>query len=291
MKHNYSSSLRRTLSVLMLLLVSTYGYGFEVDGIYYCLQYDYNTPWGGNRYTYAEVISNQHGKYSGDIVIPSTVDYEGKTYNVMSIGWGAFERCTSLTSVSIPESVTSIGGRAFSGCISLTSVDIPQGCKIQQEAFKYCTSLTSISIPGGVTGIGDNAFQGCTSVTTIDLPSSIGYIGFEAFVGCVSVTTFICRAEKAPTSGPGFGWESPEEATLYVPASAIGDYKGSDMWPIQFRSILPLEDYETGIDTPTALQPDDATATAAPYYTLGGQRVNAPVRGHIYIRSGRKVIY
>jgi|GEM_PF-4845547 len=247
---------------------------------------------GGNRYTYAEVISNQHGKYSGDIVIPSTVGYEGKTYSVTSIGWGAFERCTSLTSVSIPESVTSIGGRAFAYCISLTSVDISQAyLTIQDEAFLACSSLTSISIPEGVTDIGERAFAYCTSVTTIDLPSCIRGIGNDSFDGCISVTTVICRAEKVPTGGPGFGWNWPREATLYVPTSAIGAYKGSELWERCFGTILPLEEYETGIDTPAALQPDEAAATAAPYYTLGGQRVNAPVRGHIYIRRGRKVIY
>ena len=81
---------------------------------------------------------------------------------------GAFEGCTSLVSVSIPDGVTKIGGGAFEGCTSLASVSIPAGVtKIGREAFAGCTSLTSVSIPVGVTEIGREAFAGCTSLKEI----------------------------------------------------------------------------------------------------------------------------
>ena len=67
------------------------------------------------------------GDYEGDIVIPKSVEYEGSSFLVTSIGDWAFEGCSSLTSITIPESVTSIGRYAFSRCSSLTSITISEG--------------------------------------------------------------------------------------------------------------------------------------------------------------------
>ena len=105
----------------------------------------------------ASIVSHTP-KYSGDLSIPSTIEYEGEVYSVTSIG-SAFNGCTDLTSIEIPEGVTSIGNYAFRGC----------------------TSLTSIEIPSSVTSIGDDAFRGCTSLTSIGMANSVSYIGAKAF--------------------------------------------------------------------------------------------------------------
>ena len=81
---------------------------------------------------------------------------------VTTIGWSAFEHCSSLTSVNIPNSVTTIRGCAFCGCRSLTSVTIPNSVMtIERSAFGGCRSLTSVTIPNSVTTIGKNAFEYC----------------------------------------------------------------------------------------------------------------------------------
>ena len=109
--------------------------------------------------------------------------------SVTSIGNFAFERCSSLTSITIPDSVTSIGKFAFYGCSSLTSVTIPDSVtSIGLQAFYCCTSLTSITIPDSVTSIGGNAFNGCTSLTSITIPDSVTSIGEGAFSDCSSLT-------------------------------------------------------------------------------------------------------
>ncbi|MBR3974411.1 MAG: leucine-rich repeat protein, partial [Clostridia bacterium] len=101
-----------------------------------------------------------------------------------------FVNCTSLTSITIPNSVTSIGDYAFWKCTSLTSITIPNSVtSIGRSAFKGCTSLTSITIPNSVTSIGSSAFEGCTSLTSITIPNSVTSIGYHAFAGCTSLTS------------------------------------------------------------------------------------------------------
>ena len=108
--------------------------------------------------------------------------------SVTSIGRAAFFGCSSLTSITIPDSVTSIGEAAFFGC-SFTSITIPDSLtSIGREAFYGCSSLTSITIPDSVTSIGEAAFRECSSLTSITIPDSVTSIGSEAFRDCSSLT-------------------------------------------------------------------------------------------------------
>ena len=95
------------LFVLVLLPIVASADAVEIDGIYYNLVTKANQ---------AEVTSHPN-RYTGNVVIPETVAYEGVEYRVTSIGPSAFSSCSGLTSISIPNSVTSIGGSAFYNCI------------------------------------------------------------------------------------------------------------------------------------------------------------------------------
>ena len=121
-----------------------------------------------------------------EIVIPST--YNGKS--VTSIDSCAFEGCSALTSVTIPDSVTEIGYHAFEGCSNLTSVTIPNSVtEIGDGAFFLCSKLTSITIPDGVTEIGESAFSYCSKLTSVTIPNSVTEIGYSAFAGCSALTS------------------------------------------------------------------------------------------------------
>ena len=134
--------------------------------------------------------NNYADEYSGDVVIPKTVTYNGKNYNVTSIGHSAFDGCSGLTSVTIPNSVTSIENYAFEGCSGLTSVTIPNSVtSIGIEAFQGCSGLTSITIPNSVTSIDDYAFYGCSGLTSVTIPNSVTSIGNRAFSDCGGLTS------------------------------------------------------------------------------------------------------
>ena len=110
--------------------------------------------------------------------------------SVTSIGSSAFSGCSRLTSITIPDSVTAIESFAFSGCSNLTSVTIPDSVtSIEWSAFGGCSRLTSITIPDSVTSIGESAFYGCSRLTSVTIPDSVTSIGDSAFYNCSSLTS------------------------------------------------------------------------------------------------------
>jgi hypothetical protein len=109
-----------------------------------------------------------------------------------------FSGCTSLASVTIPNSVTSIGGGAFYNCSSLASVTIPNSVTtIGDNAFSGCSSLASVTIPNSVTTIGSYAFDGCVSLAPVTIPNTVDTIGYRAF-GNVRMIYYNGAATGAP---------------------------------------------------------------------------------------------
>ena len=174
----------------LLCSVTVTAHDFEVDGIYYNIASETNltvrVTHKGNYYT------SYSDEYSGDVVIPSSVSYNGKYYSVTSIGYEAFRGCSGLTSVTIPNSVTYIGTQAFDGCSGLTSVTIPNSVtSIGDHTFYDCDGLTSIEIPNSVTSIGFAAFGHCTRLKSVTIGNSVTSIGDYAFKNCSSLKTVI----------------------------------------------------------------------------------------------------
>ena len=161
--------------------------------------------------------------------------------SVTSIGQNAFYECSGLTSVTIPNSVTSIGEGAFEGCTGLTSVTIPNSVtSIGSGAFNGCSSLTSVTIPNSVTSIGNSAFAVCSSLTSVTIPNSVTSIGDWAFAYCKNIENVYCYAEEVPSTGSDAFIYWYDNATLYVPASAIEAYKTTKPWS-SFGTIKAID--------------------------------------------------
>ena len=125
----------------MLVSVSAFSHDIKVkndDGV--TIYYNYTNDGTELEVTYrGSKYYEYSNRYQGNVVIPASVSYSGKTYPVTSIGDHAFYGCSSLTSVTIGNSVTSIGEFAFDGCSGLTSVTIPNSVKsIVVGAFHGC---------------------------------------------------------------------------------------------------------------------------------------------------------
>ena len=155
------------LLTLLCLSLSARAHDAEVDGIFYNLDADNKTAtvtFQGDNY------DSYNNEYSGDVVIPETVIYNGITYSVTSLGWACFTYCSSLTSITIPNSVTSVGEYCFYGC----------------------SGLTSITIPNSVTSLGDCCFENCSSLTSIYmLPSTPPSTGSNMFYNAPLETVYV----------------------------------------------------------------------------------------------------
>lgn len=185
--------------------------------------------------TYRGAWDAFHNSYTGEIVIPESVEYDGKTYKVTSIGKDAFLRCTNMWSVTIPNGITEIGESAFAGCTAIRKIELPnsvtfiashafegsglRNCTIpenitgiEEYTFYCCEDLTSVTIPNSVCTIGKGAFDSCSSLTSITISKNVTSIGDQAFYKCSALNTIIVE-EGNPV------YDSREECNAIIKTS------------------------------------------------------------------------
>lgn len=168
------------------------------------------TPIGFNQYTSAFTEIEIDGVVQPTVVSAYTFDTLGEhtvKYTLSdstSIGNQAFQSCSGLTSVTIPDSVTSIGNNVFNSC----------------------GGLTSVTIPNSVTSIGGGVFQSCSSLASVIIPSGVTTIGVVAFAECTNLASIICNATTAPTIYANTLRGVKTGGTLTVPAGSTG----YDVW-------------------------------------------------------------
>ena len=220
------------------------------------------------------IVSNEWDETTGEGVI--TFDGE-----LTTIGNSAFEWCSSLTSVVIPDSVTTIGDYAFCDCSNLAEFKgkfAADGgrCLIKDNTLiAYANaSGTTYTIPDSVTLIEELAFAYCYNLTSVTIPDSVTTIGEWAFSDCISLTSVYCKATTPPSLGDYVFkyWDSGYvniDCAIYVPAESVEAYKAASGWSDYAADIIAY-DFDTGEEvaiskklfyTATALvEPDEATA-------------------------------
>lgn len=136
--------------------------------------------------------SDNYSSLSGELYIPTSVNYNGGDYTVTSVGERAFFFCSSITSVIVPNSVKTIGNDAFYNCVGLVSINIPGNItSIGRNAFADCSGLVSLDIPSSVTSIGEYAFSGCSDLASVNISKGITSIGTCTFQSCSSLKSII----------------------------------------------------------------------------------------------------
>lgn len=207
-----------------------------------------------------------HVKPSGALVLPATVEHNGNTYSVTAIGASAFEDCTGLTRVSVPEGVTSIEGFAFYNCSALDTIELPSTLtEILSQAFTYTgyvrnaanrdeqgllyigaylisgADIAEVTVADGTLGVAGMAFYYNHTITKVTLPETMRFLAGLSFADCTSLDTVRCLSAVPPAAVGNAFSESPS-FVVAVPCGAADAYSAADVW----RDYTIVED---GCDT------------------------------------------
>ena len=292
--HNSFKSFIIMVVMLVMTTSSAFAEVYEViDGLQYKLDAETKT---------AELKSADGTKYSGNIVVPKKVkDNDGVEYSVTSFGSYCFERCTGLTSITIPSSVTEIGDDCFYVCTGLTSITIPSSVQVlYYYCFYGCTGLTSVTIPSSVTELQSCCFEGCTGLTSITIPSSVKEVDDHCFEGCFNLTSITIPSSVESLDAHCFSYcenlasiyfkgklpsasysslDIPKNCVIKVPAEYLLDYKkafGPDY------KYVPVWDHDESGDNDN---PSVRCATPIISYVAGRLKFSCDTEGAKYYYS------
>lgn len=241
---------------------------------------------GSGGSSYSDYMANNN--VSGDVVIPATIEYEGETYTVTSIGEGSFF-FGDITSITLPSTVIEIQDLAFCYCMDLTSIKMSENLEVIGDyAFDY-VSIKEAILPPKVEYIGAYAFVWCDSMEKAEIPAAVTSLQEGTFYGCTELVSFTSHATTAPTleveTTLVFSEVTKELCTLYIPKGSLGSYSVSDnyQWGYYFSDILEIdmagvEGIENDLDYPVE------------YYNLQGVKVSNPETGRIYIQRQGKTV-
>lgn len=157
--------------------------------------YDYSSstvPWNAQKSKITSVVIGDEVTSIGDYAFEdcSALKKLDIPQSVTEIGSKAFRGCSALTSLALPQTVNRIGNTAFQGCSNLETINIPSGVKlIEKDTFHGCEKLNDVTIPANVTLIGNSAFKACKTFRNIEIPKGVTKIGTNAFEDCTQLET------------------------------------------------------------------------------------------------------
>lgn len=222
---NYKIWGRWTL-VTVLLLSSVHVKAFEAGDLYYNILSEAPLQ--------CEVTFPETGVYSGNIEVPSIVEFEGVEYTVTGIGHYAFAGSETLANIVLPPTIKAVGRNAFQNCTGLTEMKLPETVsEIGQQTFYGCASLKTFS-GMGVEVIGTSAFSGCTNLVNVEVRNEkLTRIGENAFKNCKSLELFVIPGPIELGEGIFTGCNSLRTINLGHELDEIPDYT--------FNGCLALE--------------------------------------------------
>lgn len=257
---------------------ATIGEGDLLQAVVGGLRYEYAT--GG---TTAAVVQDDSYKELTEVVVPSQITIDGRTYQVTTIAESAFDGCSSINSVTLPSTLKTIGEYAFSNCGGIECLEIPEGVEnIGRRAFSYCWKLQRLVLPSTLRQIGEEIIVG--------LPDKAAVISHITEPFDVADNTF-----SDIKWNDGIGQYDPvtSNATLYVPIGTKALYEALDGW----RWFADIEEGEvieatvnglkymcyTGSSTATVLADDSykelTEVTIPAEITVEGQNFNVTAIG------------
>ena len=183
----------------------------SVGGIGSCKDTDVIIPQrspSGDKVTTIAYMAFQNCSSVESVTLPETVT-EIERY--------AFQNCSSLNSIVLPGGLTTIGDGALSGCAALIDISIPDSVThIGREAFYSCASLANIELPEGITEISDLSFYACHSLKNVTLPENVTSVGVSAFSNCSGLTSVTLNENVTVISKSTFSY-CPLLEYVYIP--------------------------------------------------------------------------
>lgn len=165
-----------------------------------------------------------------ELYVPASVTKEGKTYPVTTVAPDSFKDNQTMTSITLPVSITSIGAGAFSGCKALAAMRFQDTVtEIGAGAFSNCEALAEVAFGNALATIGAGAFSNCLALTDLVLPASLTTLGSEAFAGTTNLTGVTCEGTVPPAFGLN-AFKGLENCRFRVPYNYDSAYLGADGW-------------------------------------------------------------
>ncbi len=257
----------------------------------------YGKIWGYSQNSNGTVTLTKYYGNGGAVKVPSSLKINNASKKVTALGNGLFRNKTTITTVTLPDSLTKIGANAFEGCTKLTTLEIPDAVtSVGAAAFSGCTALKMIRIPDGltsisndmmkncrsmngelylpskVTSIGTGAFQGCTGITKVHVFGYLKKVAQNAFAGCSSISSAAYAGTKSGWAK--ISWAAGNEVLknlntiqyyIYGPSDTYGDVGMTD---VEFISQHPDSLQNLGISKITNELEDETYTALASVSTL-----------------------